>query len=117
MTYPDKVTVYHKLVHSPSAPHASQFSIYLQAMVISEAHQRPAARIHEDLVTYDYRQAKKTVLPPWLMEQCQATWALQEQTRELWRRRIVDIEARVRALEVESWDREDAVEDTGSAKK
>ncbi|GES60930.1 thioesterase/thiol ester dehydrase-isomerase [Aspergillus terreus] len=113
MTYPDKVTVYHKLAQSPSGPHASQYSLYLQAMVISEAHQRPAARIHEDLVTYDYRLGKKTALPPFLMAQCKATWELQEQAKKLWRERILEIEARVRTLEVESWDREDAVEDTG----
>ncbi|KAL5359538.1 hypothetical protein BJX96DRAFT_183823 [Aspergillus floccosus] len=113
MTYPDKVTVYHKLAQSPSAPHASQYSLNLQAVVISEAHQRPAARIHEDLVTYDYRLGKKTVLPPFLMAQCKATWELQEQTRRFWRERILEIESRVRTLEVESWDREDAVEDTG----
>lgn len=113
MTYPDKVTVYHKLAHSPSGPHASQYSLYLQAMVISEAHQRPAARIHEDLVTYDYRLGKKTALPPFLMAQCKATWELQEQAKKLWLERILEIEARVRTLEVESWDREDAVEDTG----
>lgn len=113
MTYPDKVTVYHKLAQSPSGPYASQYSLYLQAMVISEAHQRPAARIHEDLVTYDYRLGKKTALPPFLMAQCKATWELQEQAKKLWRERILEIEARVRTLEVESWDREDAVEDTG----
>ncbi|PYI30191.1 Thioesterase/thiol ester dehydrase-isomerase [Aspergillus indologenus CBS 114.80] len=117
MTYPDQVTVYHKLVHDPAAPDASPYAFQLQAIILSEARFRPAARIHEDLVTYDYKQGKKTALPPFLFEQLKKTWELQEQAKEYWRQRILDIEARVRTLEVESWDREDAVEDTGSAKK
>ncbi|KAF9892020.1 hypothetical protein FE257_002984 [Aspergillus nanangensis] len=117
MTYPDKVTVYHKLAHSPSSPNSSPYAIYLQAVIISETHQRPAARVHEDLVIYDYQQAKKTAMPPFLMEQCKATWELQEQAKKSWRQRILDIENRVRTLEMESWDREDAIEDTGSARK
>ncbi|KAL4759166.1 thioesterase family protein [Aspergillus foveolatus] len=116
MQYPDKVTVYHKLVHDPSASHSSQFAFHLQAMILSEARQRPAARVHEDLVTYDYKIGKKAAIPPWLMKQLKDTWELQEQAKRQWQQRILDIEARVRKLEVESWDREDAVEDIGSAK-
>ncbi|KAL6236216.1 hypothetical protein BDW75DRAFT_229667 [Aspergillus navahoensis] len=115
MQYPDKVTVYHKLVHDPLSPQSSQFAFHLQAMILSEARQRPAARVHEDLVTYDYRVGKKAAIPPWLMEQLKDTWELQEQAKRRWQQQILDIEARVRKLEVESWDREDAVEDMGSA--
>lgn len=50
-----------------------------------------------------------------MLEQFQKTWNLQEQAKEAWQRRILEIEGRVRTLEVESWDREDAAEDTGSA--
>ncbi|PTU18417.1 hypothetical protein P175DRAFT_0444161 [Aspergillus ochraceoroseus IBT 24754] len=117
MQYPDKVTVYHKLVHDPASPQFSQYAFHLQATILSEARQRPAARCHEDLVTYDYRLGKKAAIPPFLMEQFQRTWQLQEEAKKIWRQRILDIEAAVRKLEVESWDREDAVEDMGSAKK
>ncbi|PWY80686.1 Thioesterase/thiol ester dehydrase-isomerase [Aspergillus heteromorphus CBS 117.55] len=117
MTYPDKVTVYHKLVHDPVSPEAPQHGFHLHAVILSEARQRPAARVYEDLVTYDYKMKKKIALPPFLLEQFKSTWELQEQAKSLWRRLIVDIETRVRALETGSWDREDAVEDTGSAKK
>lgn len=116
MQYPDKVTVYHKLVHDPSSTQSSQFAFHLQAMILSEAKQRPAARVHEDLVTYDYKLGRKAAIPPFLMKQLMDTWKLQEQAKEHWRQRILDIEARVRRLETESWDREDAVEDTGSAR-
>ncbi|KAH8427966.1 thioesterase family protein [Aspergillus melleus] len=114
MTYPDKVTVYHKLAHDPDSPHSSQHAFFLQAIILSESRQRPAARVHEDLVTYDYKLGRKTALPPFLMEQFKSTWELQEQAKKAWRERILEIEDRVRTLEVESWDREDAVEDTGS---
>ncbi|KAL5044760.1 hypothetical protein BDW71DRAFT_185342 [Aspergillus fruticulosus] len=115
MQYPDKVTVYHKLVHDPSSSQSSQFAFHLQAMILSEGRQRPAARVHEDLVTYDYKIGKKAAIPLWLMEQLRDTWELQEQAKRYWQQRILDIEAGVRKLEVESWDREDAVEDMGSA--
>ncbi|KAL2808368.1 thioesterase-like superfamily-domain-containing protein [Aspergillus granulosus] len=117
MQYPDKVTVYHKLVHDPSSSQSTQFAFHLQVMILSEAKQRPAARCHEDLVTYDYKLGKKAAIPPFLMEQLTKTWKLQEQTKKYWQQRILDIESRVRKLEVDSWDRADAVEDTGSAKK
>ncbi|KAL4933866.1 thioesterase family protein [Aspergillus undulatus] len=117
MQYPDKVTVYHKLVHDPSSSQSTQYAFHLQAMILSEGKQRPAARVHEDLVTYDYKLGKKAAIPPFLMEQLKSTWELQEEAKKQWRQRILEIEERVRRLEVESWDRADAVEDTGSAKK
>ncbi|GAT27020.1 similar to An01g08300 [Aspergillus luchuensis] len=117
MTYPDKVTVYHKLVHDPTSPDAPRHGFYLHAMIVSEARQRPAARVSEDLVIYDYKAIKKAELPPFVMEQFKSTWDLQEKAKRYWQERILDIETRVRTLETESWDREDAVEDTGSAKQ
>ncbi|KAI9932873.1 hypothetical protein MW887_009125 [Aspergillus wentii] len=116
MTYPDKISVYHKLVHDPTAA-PSQYAFELQVIILSEARQRPAARCHEDIVTYDYKGKKKTALPPYVMEQFKAMWELQEEAKKVWQQRIVDIENQVRTLELESWDRADAVEDTGSAKK
>jgi hypothetical protein len=116
MTYPDKVTVYHKLVHNPSTQQ-SQFAFDLQAMVLSEARQRPAARVHEDIVVYDYKQNKKTTLPAFVEAQFRTMWDVQERARKHWQQQILDIETQVRKLEVESWDREDAVEDMGSARK
>lgn len=85
-------------------------------MIISEAHQRPAARCHEDIVTYDYKKLRKTPeLPPFVFEQFKLIWELQEKAKVEWQQRISDLENQVRTLELESWDRSDAVEDTGSA--
>lgn len=116
MKYPDKISVYHKLVQDPFSQ-ADKSAFELQVVILSEAHQRPAARCYEDIVTYNYREAKKTPMPPFMMEQFQRAWALQEEAKKVWQQRILEIEGRVRTLETNSWDREDAVEDTGSAKK
>ena len=116
MTWPDKITVYQKLIHDPSLAGSSHSAFQLQVMILSEARQRPAARCHEDIVTYDYKKNRKTSeLPPFIFEQFKTMWELQEKAKKDWQDRILDIENRVRTLEVESWDRADAVEDTGSA--
>lgn len=116
MKYPDKISVYHKLAQN-TASESNPSAFELEVMILSETYQRPAARCFEDIVTYDYRQAKKTALPPFIFHQFQKTWDLQEKARESWQQRILEIEGQVRSLEVESWDREDAVEDTGSARQ
>lgn len=117
MKWPDKITVYQKLVHDPSTSSLSSNSAFeFHVMILSEAHQRPAARCHEDIVTYDYKLERKTsALPPFMMEQFKIMWELQEEAKRVWQQRILEIENSVRALEVESWDREDAVEDVGFA--
>ncbi|CAI7659324.1 unnamed protein product [Penicillium viridicatum] len=116
MESPDKITVYQKLIPDPSRHLSAQSAFRLEVMILSEAHQRPAARCFEDIVIYDYKKNRKTVnIPPFILEQFEAMWKQQEQEKENWRRRIADIENRVRNLELESWDRADAVEDNGSA--
>ncbi|KAJ5522312.1 hypothetical protein N7527_006427 [Penicillium freii] len=116
MESPDKITVYQKLIPDPSRHLSAQSAFRLEVMILSEAHQRPAARCFEDIVIYDYKKNRKTVnIPPFVMEQFETMWKQQEQEKENWRRRIADIENRVRNLELESWDRADAVEDNGSA--
>lgn len=115
MKWPDQISVYHKLAVHPSAPGSDPASFELHAMIVSEARQRPAARCHEDLVVYDYKQARKTPLPPFMTDQFNLMWEQQEAAKKTWQLRILDIENQVRSLEMESWDREGAVEDLGSA--
>jgi Thioesterase-like superfamily len=117
MTWPDKITVYHKLIHDPSSSSFAYESAFEQELLIlSEAHQRPAARCLEENVIYDYRlQCKTSLMPGFIIEQFKKTWAMQEEAKGIWKKRILEIEYKVRALEVASWDREDAVEDMGSA--
>ncbi|KAF4768534.1 hypothetical protein HAV15_002274 [Penicillium sp. str.  len=116
MESPDKITVYQRLIPDPSRHLSAQSAFRLEVMILSEAHQRPAARCFEDIVIYDYKKNRKTVnIPPFVMEQFETMWRQQEQEEVNWRQRIADIETRVRNLELGSWDRADAVEDNGSA--
>ncbi|CAI7611942.1 unnamed protein product [Penicillium palitans] len=116
MESPDKITVYQKLIPDPSRHLSAQSAFRLEVMILSEAHQRPAARCFEDIVIYDYKKNRKTVnIPPFVIEQFETMWKQQEQDEVNWRQRIADIENRVRNLELGSWDRADAVEDNGSA--
>lgn len=111
MTWPDHVTVYHRL-RTPPTPASD--SINLDVLIISELHQRAAARCVEDNVIYDYRAGKKTQMPEFMYTQMERLWSAQEETMVEMRKKAAELEARVRELEVSSWDREDAVEDMGS---
>ncbi|EGC41350.1 conserved hypothetical protein [Histoplasma capsulatum var. duboisii H88] len=120
MTAPDKISVYHKLAYPPPAPSSPASSAYssfqLDVLILSEAHQRPAARCHEDIVAYDYQLGRKAkMLPPFMMDQFRTLWELQEASKRTWGVKVKEIEARVRRLETASWDRPDAVEDMGSS--
>lgn len=112
MTWPDKISVYHKLRSMPSG---STSNIILDVLVMSEARQRPAARCLEDVVVYDYQQARKTTLEPFMLKQFQKTFKLQEEAKHANTRKIRQLLEEVRGLEKASWDRPGAQEDFGSA--
>jgi len=84
-------------------------------MILSEAKQRPAARCLEDVVVYDYRSSKRTTLPPFMLDQFQRTFELQEAARAENEGKTHRLLERVRDLESNSWDKSDAQEDLGSA--
>jgi hypothetical protein len=112
MKWPDKITVYHKLVYDPSSAPPDHSAFGLHVLILSEAKQRPAARVHEESVVYDYKtDGRASSLPPFMLEQFKIMWELQEEAKRTWQQRILDIEGKVRALELDSWDRADAVED------
>lgn len=100
----------HKLATEPTE---GTDTFDLHVLILSELHQRPAARVIEDVVFYDYLQAKKTPLRPFMLDVLQHTWKLQEQAKKENSQRVSRILERVRKLEQESWDREGAVEDVG----
>ena len=112
MAWPDSISVYHKLRSPPSD---STDSFILDVLILSERHQRPAARCIEDIVVYDYRQGKKTPLRPFMLEKFRETFALQEEAKRTNGERVRGLLERVQRLERETWDREDAREDMGSA--
>lgn len=116
MVYPDKISVYHKLRCRPEGdPAPSNFM--LDCIVLSHQHRRVAARLEEDIVVYDYKAAKKTSMPGFMMELFQQTWEMQQAEEVRARTRIWELIGEVEGLEKETWDREDAVEDLGSAGK
>lgn len=112
MTYPDHISVFHKLREMPS-PDSSSF--LLDVMVLSEAKQRAAARCEEDIVTYDYKMGKKINCTPWMIDGFRQVWREQENEKRRVVERIQEIEKAITRLEKESWDREGAVEDIGGA--
>ncbi|KXT16088.1 hypothetical protein AC579_7128 [Pseudocercospora musae] len=112
MRYPDHATILHKLATEPKE---GTDTFDLHVLILSELHQRPAARVIEDVVFYDYRKAKKTPMRPFMLDVLQHTWMLQKEARRVNRERVTSILERVRALELGSWDRKGAVEDIGSA--
>lgn len=113
MTWPDHISIFHKL-HSLPSPSDSSF--ILDVMILSELHQRPAARCVEDIVVYDYRKGRKTEVRPFMMDAFHETWERQEDAKRKVARRIEELDGVVRELEKGSWDREGAVEDMGSAR-
>lgn len=112
MKWPDRITVLHKLRNKPEAD-ADHF--ILDVVILSEAHRRPAARCIEDIVVYDYRQAKKSPLPPFMIDRFRQTFELQEEAKDKYSARVKALLERTTQLEKESWDRPDAKEDMGSA--
>lgn len=112
MTWPDRISVYHKLRSNPGE---TTQSLILDVLILSEGKQRAAARCLEDVVVYDYRKGRKTTLPPFMLEQFKQIWKLQEAAKQASNSKLQTIESRVRSLETQTWDRPDAKEDFGSA--
>lgn len=79
MAFPDQVTVLHKLVVKPNT---SSDRILMEAVAYSHRHKRLAARFHEDIAVYDYKAAKKAPLKPFMVEQMEAMYQLQEECRK-----------------------------------
>lgn len=111
MAWPDRISVYHKL---RAAPTASTDSFILDVLILSERHQRPAARCEEDIVVYDYRSGAKTPLRGFMVDKFMETFELQEQSKIRNEGRVRDLLRRVQRLERTSWDRPGAVEDMGN---
>lgn len=113
MTYPDRVSVFHKL---SALPHSSHDCFQLEVIMLSERHRRTVARCLEDIVMYDYRTGGKVTFEatPFILDAFRDTFKAQEEAATLYHARARDIDRRVLALEHASWDREGAVEDFGT---
>src|SRR5579871_6664049 len=78
LQFPDRVTVLHKLRDKP-LPSMDHF--ILDVLILSELHQRPAARSVEDIVVYDYKKAARTPLKPFMVETLARIWDEQEEAK------------------------------------
>ena len=56
-------------------------------------------------------------MKPFMVDVLRETWKLQEHAKRINSERVRGLLGRVRKLETDSWDREGAVEDMGSAKR
>jgi acyl-CoA thioesterase FadM len=112
LQYPDRITVIHRLLQEPKP---GMDALHLEAVVLSETHQRVAAKITEDIAVYDYRLRKKAPLPDFMVDVLRAEWDEQQRGVKQARHETDVLKGLVRKVEKETWDREDAVEDMGSA--
>jgi hypothetical protein len=117
MTYPDRISVYHKLRVDPSSSSTPDSAFALDCIVLSHNARRIAARLEEDIVIYDYSKARKTAMPDYMVALFGETFRMQQQEMSRARGRIWELIDEVEELERETWDREDAVEDVGGAGK
>lgn len=67
----------------------------LEAVVISQRHQRIAARFIERINFYDYRKGKTVQVPPPLLEQLTKRKAALLETEQEARRKVQELERRV----------------------
>ncbi|KAG9242451.1 thioesterase-like superfamily-domain-containing protein [Calycina marina] len=112
MTWPDHITVLHKLA---SLPKPGDHSFQLDVLVLSELYQRASARCFEDIVTYDYKKGRKTAVPDWMLKAFERTWNEQIREKERAGERLREVDRLMTALEKDTWDGEGAVEDMGVA--
>jgi hypothetical protein len=117
MTYPDRISVYHKLRHDPSSSPKPPSAFTLDCIILSHNARRIAARLEEDIVIYDYKAARKTAMPDFMVRLFGETFRLQEEEMRRARGRIWQLIREVEELERETWNRDDAVEDMGGAGK
>lgn len=77
MTWPDRISVYHRLLSDPKkSGKEGQFS--LKVLILSEKHQRASAECTEEIVVYDYNKGAKTHMAPFMLEAFIKTWEEQQ---------------------------------------
>jgi len=110
MTWPDHITVLHKLAKLPSK---GDENFTLDVVIISELHQRASARCFEDVVIYNYQKGRKEAIPPWMLEAFEKTWEEQKAEELKVRERVNEVDGLIKTLEDDTWARDGAVEDCG----
>ncbi|KAI1799981.1 thioesterase-like superfamily-domain-containing protein [Daldinia bambusicola] len=114
MTYPDSVSVYHKLRFEPAVTHTS---LVLDCCILSHRHRRIAANTEDDVVFYDYALRGRARIPSFALETFRDMWRKQQEEMLRVRARIAELVRAVKELEKWTWDREDATEDFGGGER
>lgn len=96
MTYPDHVTVIHRLAAKPE-PGAD--SLCLEAVILSERHRRLAARCLEDVAVYDYAAGARAPLRDFMVDELRAVYDLQEASRRRADAEVAEVERLVASVE------------------
>ncbi|KAI5920313.1 thioesterase-like superfamily-domain-containing protein [Camillea tinctor] len=112
MTYPDTISVYHKLSKSIS-PGATLLN--LECIILSHQHRRIAATTNESVVVYDYETAERAAVPRLAFPILREVWDQQNKEMNLARQKVWNLIREVAAIEMETWNRAGAIEDMGSA--
>lgn len=109
MTWPDKISVYHKIRVMPKE---TDSSMLLDVMILSEGKQRVAAKAEEDVVVYNYKKGRKSNLPDYMLCQFKKQFEEQEDSKARNDRRVREILDTVARLEEETYSQK---EDLGGA--
>jgi Thioesterase-like superfamily len=98
LTFPDRITVLHKL-RKLSSDTPDTFK--LDVVILSEKTRRVAARCEEEIVVYDYRVAKKAPMDDWVASAFEIIIEEQEGWQEKCKEKLRDVDGQLRELEVQ----------------
>ncbi|TLD19230.1 hypothetical protein PspLS_10011 [Pyricularia sp. CBS 133598] len=119
VVYPDTLNAYHKVIKLPDGPGegdaATRSSMALGCVIMSKKQRRIVATVTEKVLFYDYRTEKKTDAPEFALNVLRRACSDATDAKAEAAVRIRQFREAVERLEAESWKREDAVEDRGSA--
>ncbi|RPA75830.1 hypothetical protein BJ508DRAFT_417925 [Ascobolus immersus RN42] len=93
LRYPEYYSTFHRVLA------VKKHSIELESLVLSETHKRPAARIFEDIVTFDYTANKKIEVPQWLRSTLEKVIRMQDEEAQFWKGRRSDVDELVQETE------------------
>ena len=92
--FPDRLMLGHRVERFEG-----EEGIGLRCVVLSQRWQRPAARMEEDVPTYDYGKGRKVELSAWAREVFKEAREEEERSKAYWLRRREEIEKQVEELE------------------
>lgn len=99
VTYPDRLTLCHRLADNLPPPGEPINVIPLHVVALSHSKQRNSIRVYEENAVYDYKKQARIAMPQWMVEVLRRAKADEEQNKVLWRKRRAVLEKWVKELE------------------